>query len=75
MEILLISLLSLIFAMFSGNLAHSKGHVGSMWFLGGLLCGPIALLAAVGTPDLKLRRYLRLLAEKQGAVEKENDIK
>ena len=31
--------------------------------LGGLLLGPLALLASVSLPDLKLRRYLRLLAE------------
>ena len=31
----------------------------------GGLFGPVALLAAVGWPDLTLRRYIRLLAEQQ----------
>jgi len=52
-------------------MAHSKGHEAASWFFAGLLFGPLALIAAVGLPDLKLRRYLRLLAEQQGAVEKE----
>ena len=71
MEILLVILLAVVCASFSSNVAYSKGHVAGSWFLGGLLFGPLALLAAVGLPDLKLRRYLRLLAEQQGAVEKE----
>lgn len=28
--------------------------------------GPLALLASLGLPDLKTRKYLRLIAEKQG---------
>ena len=71
-EILLLILLAVVCASFSSNVAHSKGHVAAPWFLCGLLFGPLALIAAVGLPDLKLRRYLRLLAEHQGAVGKEN---
>ena len=71
MEILLVILLAVVCAIFSANLAHLKGHSAEAWSFGGLLFGPLALLAAVGLPDLKLRRYLRLLAEQQGAVEKE----
>jgi len=32
------------------------------WFFGGLLFGPMALLAAAGLFDLRLRRYVRALA-------------
>ena len=67
----LLLLLGLVCAAYTGAVANSKGHAEGPWFLGGLLLGPLALLAAVGLPDLKLRKYLRLLAEHQGAVEKE----
>lgn len=55
-------------------LARAKGHEEVHWFLGGLLLGPLALLASIGLPDLKLRRYLRLLAEHQGAVDREEPL-
>jgi len=58
-------------ATFTLAVAESKGHDGTPWSVGGLFFGPLALLAAVGLPDLKSRKYLRLLAEHQGAVEPE----
>jgi len=58
-------------AFFAYAVADSKGHDGTPWSVGGLLFGPLALLAAVGLPDLKSRKYLRLLAEHQGAIEPE----
>ena len=58
-------------AFFAYAVAHSKGHDGLPWSVGGLFFGPLALLAAVGLPDLKSRKYLRLLAEHQGAIEPE----
>lgn len=61
-------------AFFTFALADSKGHDGTPWSVGGLLFGPLALLAAVGLPDLKSRKYLRLLAEHQGAIEPENPL-
>lgn len=67
----LLLLLGLVCAAYTGAVAKSNGQAEGHWFLGGLLLGPLALLAAVGLPDLKLRKYLRLLAEHQGAVEKE----
>ena len=62
MEIPLLLLLGVACAAYSGQVASSKGHESGPWALGGLLLGPLALLAAVGLPDLKLRKYLRLLA-------------
>ena len=67
-------LLPLIFgalacAFFTFAVAESKGHDGVLWSIGGFFFGPLALLAAVGLSDLKSRKYLRLLAEHQGAIE------
>ena len=67
-EILLLLLVGVACAAYSGQVAASKGHDAGPWALGGLLLGPLALLASLGLPDLKLRRYLRLLAEHQGAL-------
>jgi hypothetical protein len=67
-EILLLFLLAVIFAVFSAMLAGCKGYDQAGWALAGFLFGPIALLTAMGLPDLKLRKYIRLLAEHQGAV-------
>jgi hypothetical protein len=58
-------------AFFTRSLAESKGHNSDVWVMAGLFFGPLALLAAVGLPDLKTRKYLRLLAEHQGAIEPE----
>ena len=40
---------------------------------GGLLLGPLGLLAAVGLSDRKLRNYIRQIGESQGAIKE--DIK
>jgi hypothetical protein len=71
-EILLIVVLAVLFACYTSAVAESKGHATSAWFCGGLFFGPLALLAAVGLPDLKLRKYLRLLAEQHGALSTES---
>lgn len=44
---------------YSAIVAGSKGHQSITWFIGGLLLGPFALIAAIGLPDLELRRLLR----------------
>lgn len=67
----LVLILGVICGLYSGVVAGAKGYDSAIWFIGGLLLGPLALLASVGLPDLKLRRYLRLLAEHQGAVDKD----
>jgi hypothetical protein len=66
MEILVLLVLALICAGYSSEVAGSKGHQKLPWFFGGILFGPLALLASLGLPDLKTRKYLRLIAEKQG---------
>ena len=53
-------------AIFCGTISEDKGHNGIAWFWGGLLFGPIALLAVAALGDRKLRRYIRLIAESQG---------
>ena len=53
-------------AIFCGTIAEDKGHSGIAWFWGGLLFGPIGLLAVVALSDRKLRRYIRMMAENQG---------
>jgi hypothetical protein len=68
MEITLLALVAVIFTAFSATVAGEKGYSQASWAWAGLFFGPIALLAAMGLPDLKLRKYIRLLAEHQGAV-------
>ena len=61
MELLLLPLLALALipnALLTMFIAISKGH-SLWWLLWGLLLGPLALLAAVGLPDLVLRDYTR----------------
>lgn len=53
---------------FTATVAASKGYNATEWFFSGLVFGPLALLATLGLPDLKLRGYIRLLAEHQGAL-------
>ena len=53
-------------AFYASHVATDKGHNGAAWFFGGFLFGPIALIAAAGLSDQKLRRYIRLTAENQG---------
>ena len=51
--------------------AKDKGHDGTDWFLGGLLLGPLGLLAVVGLSDRKLRNYIKQIGESQGAIKEE----
>ena len=55
--------------IYSGEVAHQKGYSGAAWGFKGLLFGFIALIAAAGLPDRKLRKYIRLIGEKQNAIE------
>jgi hypothetical protein len=56
---LLIALFWIVCGTSSAVVAGSKGHQTITWFIGGLLLGPIALIASTGLPDLELRRLLR----------------
>ena len=51
--------------LFTGAVARSKGRNDGVWTLGGLLFGPIALLAAVGVTDLQEERRLAAERERQ----------
>ena len=53
-------------AIYAQDVAADKGHNGASWFFGGLLFGPLALIACAGLSDRKLRRFIRLMAENQG---------
>ena len=55
-------------AFYTAKVAQAKGCRTMPWFIGGLLFGPVALLAAAGWPDRWMRRYVQLLAEKQGVA-------
>ena len=44
---------------FRSHVAADKGHNGAAWFFGGILFGPIVLIAAAGLSDQTLRRYIR----------------
>ena len=49
--------------IYTAVVAGEKGHVGINWFFGGLVFGPIALIAAVGLGDNKLRNSVRHLRD------------
>ena len=51
---------------FSSTIAANKDYDRVNWFIAGLFFGPLGLIAIVGMPDKKLRRYIRLLAKSQG---------
>ena len=75
MEIFLVLVIVWFSAGFySGQVAHQKGYSGAAWAIGGLLFGFIALIAAAGLPDRKLRKYLRLIGEKQNAIDPEDEL-
>ncbi len=48
------------------SVANAKDCYGLLWLLAGIFIGPIAVIAAAGLPDRKLRRTMRLIAEAQG---------
>ena len=56
-------------ALYCGQVAHQKGYSGAAWAIGGFFFGFFALVAAAGLPDRKLRKYIRLIGEKQNAIE------
>lgn len=58
-------------AYLNQQVAEAKGCNPIDWAVKSFSFGPLALLAAVGLPNLKSRKYLRLLAEHQGAIEPE----
>ena len=67
MAFIVVIVLGLFSAFLAGNVASDKGHNGTLWFLAGLLLGPLGLIAAAGLSDRKLRRYIRQIGVKQEA--------
>ena len=47
--------------IYAGVIASSKDHNWFPWIVGGVLFGPVALIATAGLPDRKLTRYIRLI--------------
>ena len=68
MAFIVVIVLGLFSAFLAGNVASDKGHDGTLWFLAGLLLGPLGLIAAAGLSDRKLRRYIRQIGVKQEAI-------
>ena len=73
MPIFILVFLSLIMAFFSSKVAEEKGYNKDFWFISGFLFSFIALIAASGLPDKRLRKYLRQIGEKQNAIDPENE--
>ena len=66
MLFLLWLLLSVVIGFVCTVAGGNKGVGGVRWFVLAMLIGPFALLAVAAMPDLKTRRILHLIAEKQG---------
>ena len=45
--------------IYTSVVAGEKGHERVSWFFGGLIFGPVALIAAAGLGDNKLRSSIR----------------
>lgn len=50
---MVIVLFWILCGIFSATIAGGKGHGGCSWFLGGILFGPLALIATLGLRDRK----------------------
>ena len=64
--------------LYSGQVAHQKGYSGASWGFGGFFFGFIALIAAAGLPDKKLRKYFQQIKLRTEASSKDfldNDSK
>ncbi len=57
-------------ALYTGTVANVKEYKFSYWTIGGFLFFPVVLLAVVGLPDLKQRKFLRYLADSKGYLDK-----
>ena len=57
-----------VIGLFCSNVASEKGYSELGWFVAGFLFSFVALIAVAGLPDRKLRRYIRLIGEKQNAI-------
>lgn len=66
MELFVIVIFGIIFGAFNSTIANNKGYNQGNWAAAGFFFGPIGFLACLGLPDLKQRKYLRLLLEHYG---------
>ena len=82
------TLLGLVFILwipcgiYAGVIAASKNHNWLPWIVGGLVFGPVALIATAGLPDRKLTKFVRLLSvdknessEEIGSVTRQKGLK
>ena len=82
------TLLGLVFILwipcgiYAGVIAASKDHNWLPWIVGGLVFGPVALIATAGLPDRKLTKFVRLLSgdknessEEIGSVNRQKGLK
>ena len=60
--------LFVITGAFCSAVANEKGYNAFWWFILGFLFNFVALIAVVGLPDRKLRKYIRQIGEKQNAI-------
>ena len=60
--------LFVITGAFCSAVANEKGYNAFWWFILGFLFSFVALIAIVGMPDRKLRKYIRQIGEKQNAI-------
>ena len=51
-------------AFFTANVAAQKECNAILWFIGGFLFGPLALIAVAGMPGRVARKFLRHISEK-----------
>ena len=65
--------LFVITGAFCSAVANEKGYNAFWWFILGFLFNLVALIAVVGMPDRKLRKYIRQIGEKQNAISPEPD--
>ena len=82
------NLLGLVFILwipcgiYAGVIAASKDHNWLPWVVGGLIFGPVALIATAGLPDRKLTKFVRLISgdknessEEIGSVTRQRGLK
>ena len=73
--VIVISLIWLPTAFFTANVAGQKECNAILWFIGGFIFGPLALIAVAGMPDRRTRKYLRRIAEKLDPENAKSSIK
>ena len=63
--------------VFASTIAGGKGHGGCSWFLGGILFGPLALIATLGLRDRKrdwdTRRLIDTQEEMLDEIQRKHD--